>query len=152
MMAVASKIQEIETGLQSVYSISSKEAWEMLKQDSRAQLIDVRTQPEWVFAGYPDLNSIGKELIRLSWKIYPSYTLNDSFVRQLKDVLDDSSAPLLFICRTGGRSLDAAVAMKEAGYQNCYNVYDGFEGDFNEHSQRGKVNGWKAAELPWMQG
>jgi hypothetical protein len=41
--------------------------------------------------------------------------------------------------------------MTAAGYANCFNVAAGFEGRRDEEGHRGKVEGWKAAHLPWVQ-
>ena len=41
--------------------------------------------------------------------------------------------------------------LTQAGFANCYNISEGFEGDKDEHGRRGSVGGWKAAGLPWMQ-
>jgi rhodanese-related sulfurtransferase len=40
--------------------VSPADAWKALSQDSKAMLVDVRTQPEWNFVGVPDLRSLGK--------------------------------------------------------------------------------------------
>jgi rhodanese-related sulfurtransferase len=31
--------------------ISPQDAWQMLQEDPRAQLVDVRTEPEWLYVG-----------------------------------------------------------------------------------------------------
>ena len=131
--------------------VTPAEAWQELKQNEEAILIDVRTQPEWVFSGLPNLDSISKNIQTISWKIYPSMEVNALFVDMVKKAVPNSNAPIYFICKTGGRSLDAAIALSEAGYGNCFNVIGGFEGDKNDKGQRGCVNGWKAADLPWGQ-
>jgi rhodanese-related sulfurtransferase len=58
---------------------------------------------------------------------------------------------LLLICRSGVRSRDAAVALTSAGFGPCYNISDGFEGDLDGAKHRGISNGWKVADLPWIQ-
>ncbi len=131
--------------------ISSRQAWEQLKSDADAVLVDVRTPPEWAFSGEPDLSALGKEVFRISWKLFPSYAVNDRFVAMLKEAGIRQDAPLLFLCRTGGRSLDAACAATAEGFSRCYNITDGFEGALNEHRQRGALSGWKASGLPWGQ-
>jgi rhodanese-related sulfurtransferase len=131
--------------------ISSLDAWEYLRRDASAMLIDVRTPPEWAFSGEPDLSPLGKEPLRLSWKLFPSYAINERFADMLKEAGIKDYAPLFFICRTGGRSLDAAVAATSAGFSHCYNVTDGFEGPLNGQHQRGMLAGWKSAGLPWRQ-
>jgi len=132
-------------------NVSPQEAWDALQANPNAQLVDVRTQPEWVFAGLPDLASLGKEAHTVSWKLYPNFDLNPQFLAQLEARVPDKSAPVYFLCKTGGRSTDAAIAATTAGYTHAYNIVDGFEGDMNHHRQRGKVSGWKAAALPWLQ-
>lgn len=131
--------------------VTPPEAWERLKREKDAVLVDVRTPPEWAFSGEPDLSALDKEPLRLSWKFFPSYALNAQFVDSLKGLGLKSDAPLLFLCRTGGRSLDAACAATAEGFTRCYNITDGFEGMPNEHHQRGALTGWKASGLPWIQ-
>lgn len=131
--------------------VSPAEAWALLQAEPTAQLIDVRTAPEWSFVGVPTLQSIGKKLATVSWRQFPNFAVNADFVAQLSGALPDKNAPLFFICRTGGRSLDAALAMREAGYESCFNVAGGFEGDLDSTGHRGMRSGWKAAGLPWEQ-
>lgn len=131
--------------------VAPQQAWNALSTDPKAQLIDVRTNAEWMFAGVPDLSGIGKKVHYVSWKSYPSFELNADFIAQLKAQVPDSTAPLYFLCKTGGRSLDAAIAATKAGYTTCCNIEGGFEGESNIHRQRGQISGWKAATLPWEQ-
>lgn len=131
--------------------ISVEEAWKILSSDQKAQLVDVRTLPEWQFAGVPDLSSLNKKPIAISWRNYPQFDPNNAFIETLKKVIPYVEMPLLFLCKTGGRSKEAAEAVTAAGYQMCYNVTNGFEGDSNDKGQRGSINGWKAAQLPWRQ-
>jgi rhodanese-related sulfurtransferase len=131
--------------------VSPADAWSALAANPTTQLIDVRTQAEWSFAGIPSVDSVSKTVKTISWKFYPNFDLNPRFVEQLEAAVPDKSAPLYFLCKTGGRSTDAAIAATAAGYASCYNVAGGFEGDINTNHQRGQVNGWKAARLPWQQ-
>ncbi len=131
--------------------VSPADAWSALNQNSHAQLVDVRTQAEWAFAGLPSLDSVSKTVKTISWKFYPNFDVNPKFIAQLEAAVPDKSAPLYFLCKTGGRSTDAAIAATQAGYQHCFNIEGGFEGDINTNHQRGQVNGWKASRLPWQQ-
>lgn len=131
--------------------ITPIEAWSALTSNPQAQIVDVRTQAEWAFSGVPSLDSINKTIKMISWKHYPNYDLNPRFIAQLEGAVPDKTTPLYFLCKTGGRSADAAIAATEAGYLYCYNIEGGFEGDINTNHQRGQVNGWKAARLPWQQ-
>jgi len=63
----------------------------------------------------------------------------------------DKEALVMFICRSGPRSHSAAAAATQAGYADCYNVLEGFEGDKNADKQRNLLNGWRKSELPWEQ-
>jgi len=127
------------------------EAWELLKAEPAAQLVDVRTQPEWGFVGIPNLDSIGKKPILLPWQTYPAMQLNPTFAEELRRVAPSAEATLLFICRSGARSRAAAETMTALGYRRCYNVAEGFEGQVDAEGHRGRKAGWKAAGLPWNQ-
>ena len=134
-----------------VADVSARECWQMLQQNPDAILIDVRTQPEWVFSGLPNLSKLNKKIETISWKLYPTMEINSEFTQMVQSVAPNTNTPLFFLCKTGGRSADAAIAMTQAGYPFCYNVAGGFEGDRDSLGHRGKINGWKAAELPWEQ-
>lgn len=123
----------------------------MLNEEPRAALIDVRSNAEWSFVGIPDLSGIDKEPIFLPWKTFPDMQLNADFVPRLKAEFSDPATPLLFLCRSGGRSKEAAVAMTRAGYRRCYNVATGFEGDMDGQRHRSTVGGWRRDGLPWVQ-
>ena len=131
--------------------VSAAECWDALSAEPNATLIDVRTQAEWVFVGLPNLQTINKKINTISWKMYPTLELNPDFVGMVESVAPNKDTPLYFLCKTGGRSLDAAIAMTQAGYSHCYNVADGFEGDRDALVRRGLTNGWKASQLPWEQ-
>lgn len=131
--------------------VTAREAYEALCSSPSSQLVDVRTHAEWIFSGMPDLSEAGKQPIAISWKFYPQFERNTEFLAQLNKAVPDVSAPLYFLCKTGGRSHDAAMAAAGMGYQVCYNIADGFEGEADNRKQRGKLSGWKAADLPWNQ-
>jgi rhodanese-related sulfurtransferase len=130
--------------------VTPKEAWQALGQQPQAQLIDVRTHAEWVYAGIPQLRDIDKEARLVSLRLYPELDLNPDFLAQLEKTAPDKSAPLYFLCRGGVRSVEAAKMASAAGWQHCYNILYGYEGQANERQQRGKLDGWKASELPWQ--
>lgn len=77
--------------------------------------------------------------------------VNPVFAQELQRVVGDKHMALFFLCRTGGRSQEAAIAMTQVGYTRCYNVTDGFEGPADGNGQRGTIAGWKAEGLPWGQ-
>jgi rhodanese-related sulfurtransferase len=132
--------------------IQPEDAYSFL-QNHKAMLIDVRTLPEWQFTGVPDLAQTQGTLATICWKFYPDFSLNAKFADQVNALPDiNTDTPLFFLCRTGGRSLDAAVAMTAAGYRHCFNVSGGFEGETDAQGHRGATQGWKAKKLPWKQG
>lgn len=132
--------------------VSPKEAWDGLVQAPKAALIDVRTQPEWAFVGVPDLRSLGKKAGFVCWQVYPQMQVDPDFVAKVEQLVGaDKSTPIYFICRSGARSRSAAIAMTTAGYEHCYNIAGGFEGDVDGEGHRGRTNGWKAGNLPWVQ-
>lgn len=139
-------------GLEYAGEVSPAEAWGYLRDHEDAVLIDVRTLPEWQFVGAPDLSGAKASMIKLSWKLYPTFETNANFAAQLAEAKIPANVPLFFICRSGGRSLDAAVAMTAEGMRYCFNVSEGFEGEANASGHRGVSGGWKAAQLPWVQG
>jgi rhodanese-related sulfurtransferase len=110
-----------------------------------AKLVDVRTRAEWDFVGRIP-GAVEIELLT-----YPANRPNPAFVAELEGKVDKAS-PVLFICRSGGRSHNAAMLATQAGYSAAYNVLEGFEGDKDAQGHRNTVGGWRAAGLPWSQG
>ena len=137
-------------------SLSVEETWASLQRDPGSILIDVRTNAEWAYVGLPDLSSAGKKPVLVEWQAFPGDRLNAAFVDRLADALAaigaNKDSELFFICRSGGRSLKAARAMAAAGYSRCRNVAEGFEGPLDPNRHRGRLGGWKAKGLPWVQG
>ena len=144
------------SGAQAVDDITVREVWDALKADPAAIMIDVRTRAEWTFVGLPDLSALGKRVVTVEWQTFPDNSVDPAFTQRLKTALTglgaDTSAPMFFICRSGGRSRMAAEAMAELGYQHCANVADGFEGPLDAERHRGRIGGWKASGLAWTQG
>ena len=131
--------------------VSAQEAWELMKSDPRAALVDVRTRPEWAFVGVPDLSELKRDTHLIEWQVFPTMDVNPSFVDAVGQSAADKEAPLMFLCRSGARSRSAAIAATRAGYRRAYNVAGGFEGDLDGERHRGTKNGWKASGLPWKQ-
>lgn len=99
---------------------------------------------------------MGRRLLLVEWLTFPDNRANPDFVEQLVKQLEEAGADrnseLYFICRSGGRSLQAAKAMVAAGFDRCHNVAEGFEGPLDADRHRGTQTGWKREGLPWVQG
>lgn len=128
-----------------------KDSWDILSREDKAYLVDVRTAAEWHYVGEPDLTGLKSELLKIEWRTLPNMDLNPSFADDLLKRVPDKSTNLIFLCRTGGRSGEAANKMATLGFANCFNVSHGFDGDLDFHDHRGRVSGWRADNLPWRQ-
>ena len=131
--------------------ITPEDAWQMLKDDPSAALVDVRTDAEFAYVGGPDMSDMPNPFLRVSWKVFPSMERNPHFEDALVEAISDKQTPLLFLCRSGVRSVATATVMAHLGYTKCYNVLEGFEGDKCPENHRGVVGGWKVRGLPWRQ-
>ncbi len=130
--------------------ITPQEAWTLLTDVPEAVLVDCRTEAEWRFVGVPDLATLGRDVVFIEWNRTDG-THNEAFVDDLVERIGDgSNRPVVFLCRSGNRSIGAAEAATAAGIAPSYNVLDGFEGNLDEHRHRGG-SGWKAVGLPWKQ-
>jgi rhodanese-related sulfurtransferase len=151
-------VSRVETSVGEVHiqTVSVEDTWARLKGDAGSVLIDVRTIAEWAYVGLPDLAQIGKRPVLVEWQGFPDDRQNSTFIERVAEALNPLGAnretELFFICRSGVRSLKAAQAMAAAGYMRCRNVADGFEGPLDTERHRGRLAGWKARGLPWVQG
>ena len=134
-----------------IKNTSSRECFEKLSIEVNSQLIDVRTKPEWIYVGVPDLSSINKKVIFVSWQVYPEMGTNKFFENQILESNIKKDNNLYFICRSGNRSNNAAEFLASRGFSNCFNVIDGFEGKLNHEHQRASIDGWQFNNLPWKQ-
>jgi len=130
--------------------VGPRAAWDALAADDTAALIDVRTQAEWAFVGTPDLGELGREVVKIEWQIFPGMSGNQNFADQVRSEGLAPERPLYLICRSGARSLQAAVLLAQQGF-STYNIADGFEGDLDADGHRGSISGWKVEGLPWRQ-
>ncbi len=121
-------------------------AWELLQAQPEARLIDVRMEIESLYVGRPP------GAINVPWYEYPDLTPNpDVFVKAVVQEAVGLDKPVVLICRSGVRTLDAGVALEAAGFTDVYNVLHGFEGGLNDSFHRSVVNGWRCDGLPWEQ-
>lgn len=123
--------------------VTPLEAYKLREADPKhIKIIDVRSRAEWELVGYIP------ETVQIEWQTYPGWENNSHFLTELEKHVNDDDV-LLFICRTGARSNNAATFVTQSGFTRCYNIAEGFEGDKNQANQRCSVNGWRASGLPW---
>lgn len=125
-------------------ALTPAEAHALLGMVSTARLVDVRTRAE--------LDWVGRipGAVELEWNSWPGSVPNPHFLTELRRQVD-GEAMLLFICRSGARSHNAAMAAAADGHAYCFNVLEGFEGDKDAAGHRGRIGGWRHAGLPWYQ-
>jgi rhodanese-related sulfurtransferase len=124
--------------------LTPQDAWAKLEKG--AVLVDVRTEGEWAHIGVPETKSTDNDPLFIQWT-FPGGIPNPDFVEQLKQQApEDTGVELLFLCRSGQRSIAAAIAATRAGFTS-YNVLEGFEGEPDRYGER-TVNGWKNRGLP----
>lgn len=126
-------------------ALTPAEAYEVWQLAPGAKLVDVRSRAEWDWVGRVP------SAVELEWLLYPGNKPNPSFIAQLKREVDQE-ALVMFMCRSGGRSDQAARAATQEGYIDCYNILEGFEGDRDAEGHRNRIGGWRHAGLPWQQG
>lgn len=143
--------EEGEDAMTDVPDVTPAEAYAALRADPDAELVDVRTVPELMFVGFPDLSATGKQLHTVEWQQFPAMGVNAAFVEELRARGIGPEKKVYFLCRSGARSLAAGRLAVEAGQAAAFNVADGFEGPVDPDGHRGTAAGWKASGLPWRQ-
>jgi len=124
-------------------NVTPREAWELVSA-GLARLVDVRTPEERKFVGYV------ADSVHVAWMTGTAFVRNPRFIRELEGKLRKDEV-LLFLCRSGQRSVAAAEASTKAGFRHAFNIVEGFEGDLDERRQRGVTGGWRHHGLPWIQ-
>ncbi len=130
-------------GLNYAGEITPTEAYQLFKA-GLAKIVDVRSSAEPEFVGYVP------GAIHITWKFWPSGELNSRFIDELAAQVQPQET-LLLLCRSAARSHAAATKAAAAGYAHAFNILEGFEGTIDAAGQRGHINGWKKASLPWNQ-
>jgi rhodanese-related sulfurtransferase len=124
--------------------IDPVQAWQLVQSDA-ALLVDVRTLEELTFVG-----QVPKAL-HVPWAFGIQLQRNPNFLRELISVAPDTARTIVFLCRSGKRSLAAVDVALNAGYQAVFSIHEGFEGELNQTNQRGVLGGWRNRGLPWTQ-
>ncbi len=125
--------------------LTPKETFEFLHANPAALLVDCRSEIEFFYVGHP----VGA--VHVAWHEAPDWEVNPNFAREVLQEAKGKDRPILLICRSGKRTLDAGRALEDAGFADITNVLHGFEGDLDEDFHRGTRNGWRHDGLPWEQ-
>jgi rhodanese-related sulfurtransferase len=133
-----------------IKQIDPQQAYDLLQEDARAVVLDVRSTVEFTHVGHPT------GAVHVVWKEGPGWETNPNFVDEVRTRLDGRAeppeqTPILAICRSGQRSNAAAEALAAAGFTELYNIVEGFEGDRDREGHRSTINGWRYRGLPWEQ-
>jgi rhodanese-related sulfurtransferase len=143
--------------------VTAAEAWELMQENDRAVLIDVRDPIEIKFTGFAEPTDIhvpwvlaDRDSFDEEAKTWPMVR-NADFEAQVKERLDALGVaeddPIIVMCRSGAtRSAPGADVITEMGFSQVYSVNDGFEGStLKEGDSKGvrAMNGWRNSGLPW---
>jgi rhodanese-related sulfurtransferase len=136
-----------------VQSLSPPEAWKLIQDNQRAVLIDVRSSMEFLFVGH----ALGS--VHVPWIDAPEWVVNPDFVTEVRKVMlggvgmdiHSSDAPVVLICRSGKRSLEAGNLLIDNEFIEVYNIAEGFEGELDDSHHRSTLGGWRFHGLPWEQ-
>ncbi len=122
------------------------ETWQYLRSRPDALFVDVRMEVEYLYVGHPP------GVVHIAWYEYPEMQAHPQrFVAQVQREAGPAERPVVLICRSGKRTVEAGLALEAAGFKEVVNVLHGFEGDLDEHFRRGRLNGWRFDRLPWEQ-
>lgn len=132
------------------------EAWTWLQAETASRsaqglepplFVDVRMEVESLYVGRPP------GVVHVAWYEYPDLTADaPAFAAAVeREAGGDKTRPVLLICRSGRRTIEAAAALEAAGFEEVINVLHGFEGDLNPDFKRSSLNGWRFEGLPWEQ-
>ncbi len=137
--------------MKQISSMSPQKAYELLKNNPNAKLIDIRSSMEFLFVGHP----VGA--IHIAWIDDPEWSINPYFAEEVANAMskNDNNRPLdnpvVLICRSGVRTLHAAKALIEANFTQIVQIEEGFEGGRDDSFQRSTLGGWRYHGLPWEQ-
>lgn len=132
--------------------LSPNEAYDILEKDSSIILVDIRANMEYLFVGHP------KGAIHVPWIDEPDWLVNKDFVKEIRQLMlggicdtSDGCPPIILICRSGKRSIEAGNALLQAGIRNVCHISEGFEGELDSSHHRSSTGGWRFHGLPWEQ-
>ena len=127
-------------------NLQPQEAWQYAQSQPDVLFVDVRMEIESLYVGRPP------GVVNVPWYEYPELQADPAaFVAAVAREAQDKTQPVLLICRSGQRTLDAGKALEDAGFANVAHVVHGFEGDLDAQFRRSTLSGWRFEGLPWEQ-
>ena len=143
--------------------LTPKQAADVVASErAKVLFVDIRTRGELQFVGvatdidghvpFVEMNEFGEWDDKAGrYKLEPNPTFSTSIEKLLARKGLAKTDKIILICRSGDRSSRAANLLADIGFTNVWNQYEGFEGDLDQHRQRGNIGGWRKAGLPWVQ-
>jgi rhodanese-related sulfurtransferase len=136
-----------------LHCLSPGRAWQMMQDDPRTILIDIRSSMEFLFVGHP------AGAVHIPWIDEPDWMVNPHFTTEVRKLVlgglvcgtEEGCAPIVLICRSGKRSKEAGDLLIEEGFKNVYHIDEGFEGELDDKHHRSTLGGWRFHNLPWEQ-
>ena len=136
-----------------LHNLTPQQAWQLMQDDPRTVLVDIRSSMEFLFVGHP------KGAVHVPWIDEPDWTVNPHFATDIRKLLlggsictiDEGCAPVVLICRSGKRSLEAGKALLDGGFIRVFHIDEGFEGNLDDDHHRSSSGGWRFHGLPWEQ-
>jgi rhodanese-related sulfurtransferase len=136
-----------------LHCLTPEQAWQMMQDDPRTILVDIRSSMEFLFVGHP------KGAVHIPWIDEPDWTVNPHFLTEVRKLMlggvvcdsEEGCVPIILICRSGKRSKEAGELLISRGLKNIFHIDEGFEGELDKNHQRSSVGGWRFHSLPWEQ-
>lgn len=135
--------------------LTALEAHDLLKKDSSKILfIDVRTPYEFQYVGSTPMVDKNIPIVTITLTQWDEKkqryvrVLNKNFVAEVETAMKAKGLTkedkIVFMCRSGKRSIYTSKLMAKEGYMNVATIVDGFEGGKDKkYKQRTTNTGWK---------
>lgn len=137
-------------------NLTPQQSYELAVNNPDVFILDVRTAEEWTWVGHPGKNKLGEgaalagKVVNVPYlkDVAGSLVVNPSFLNDVREIFEDNpNVYLIAMCRSGVRSISAAIALESIGYRAA-NMLNGFEGQTDSRGYRTK-NGWAVDGLPY---
>ncbi|GEN27012.1 hypothetical protein HVA01_06580 [Halovibrio variabilis] len=143
--------------------VTATEAYELMQENERAVLIDVRDPIEIKFTGFAEPTGIHVPWVLAdrdnfdeksnTWAMGKNVDFDVQVKAEIEALGVSHDDPIIVMCRSGAtRSAPAADVITAMGYSDVYSMTDGFEGGkLDEGDSQGvrAMDGWRNSGLPW---